>query len=65
MKIKFNPMSSEKGSGTTAFISFTQPEFEEMIGNIIRKRSTETIDAIEIDKDGITVRLITHNDKGK
>lgn len=61
MKIKFNPDHFDKGSGTTAFISFTQPEFKEAIEQIIKKRTSETIDSIEIDKDGITVRLLTHN----
>lgn len=61
MEIKFNPPPSEKGSGITAFISFTQPEFKAAIENIICKRDSETIGSIEIDRDGITVRLLTHN----
>lgn len=57
MKIKFDPKPYEKGTGTTSFISFTQPEFKVAIENLINKREYETIESIEIDKDGITVRL--------
>ena len=61
MKILFNPSEMERGSGTTSFISFTQPEFKSAIEAIIRKRESEIIESIEIDRDGITVRLLTHN----
>lgn len=60
MKILFNPKAEEKGSGTTSFISFTQPEFQKAIETIIKKRESETIESIEIDESGITVRLLTH-----
>ena len=59
MKILFNPKPNEKGSGTTSFISFTQPEFQKAIETIIRKQKSEAIESIELDESGITVRLLS------
>jgi hypothetical protein len=58
MKILFNPKPHEKGGGTTSFISFDQPEFKEAIESIIRMRESETIESVEIEEEGIAVRLI-------
>lgn len=63
MEIKFCPESHERGSGTTAFISFHQPEFKQAIETLIRKMKSEVIESIEIDQDGITVRLLINSGK--
>lgn len=57
MKILINPKDYERGSGLTTFLSFDRPELKEAIKRAVRLQPDETMEALEIDEDGITVRL--------
>lgn len=57
MITKFNPTTSEKGSGLTAFVRWDSYQFIEAMSNLFGIRENERITSIEVTPEGITARI--------
>ena len=57
MKVIINPSLDERGSGMSSFATWSDPEMREMLYKLFGIQPNEKIIQVEVDHEGIQVRI--------